>query len=107
MEKISYEFVAGPPATDRVLTGVVGSGDLEVLVEPHTAGITKIQVNTSVDGMASVWEALLRRIFTAALLPAMQMEINDFGATPGVVRMRIEQAFEELGVANAATVEGA
>ncbi|PUA18645.1 malonate decarboxylase subunit delta [Glaciimonas sp. PCH181] len=100
MEKISYEFAAGNPAIGRVLAGVVGSGDLEVLVEPQSAplkaGLTTIQVNTSVDGMASVWEALLRRIFTAALLPAMQVEINDFGATPGVVRLRIEQAFEEL-----------
>jgi malonate decarboxylase delta subunit len=26
----------------------------------------------------------------------MRVEINDFGATPGVVRLRIEQAFEEL-----------
>ena len=96
MEKISYEYVAGDPATERVLAGVVGSGDLEVLIEPHKAGVTTIQVNTSVDGMASVWNALLSRIFTASLLPAVRMEINDFGATPGVVRLRIEQAFEEL-----------
>ncbi|MEB0010153.1 malonate decarboxylase subunit delta [Glaciimonas sp. Gout2] len=100
MEKISYEFAAGDPATARVLTGVVGSGDLEVLIEPphvsNRTGITTIQVNTSVDGMNNVWEALLRRIFTAALLPAMKIDINDFGATPGVVRLRIEQAFEEL-----------
>ena len=96
MEKISYEYVAGDPATERVLTGVVGSGDLEVLIEPHKAGLTTIQVSTSVDGMSSVWEALLSRIFTASLLPAVRMEINDFGATPGVVRLRIEQAFEEL-----------
>lgn len=100
MEKISYEFAAGDPAKGRVLTGVVGSGDLEVLIEPphdsHRTGITTIQVSTSVDGMNSVWEALLRRIFTAAVLPAMKIEINDFGATPGVVRLRIEQAFEEL-----------
>ncbi|KAF3999080.1 malonate decarboxylase subunit delta [Glaciimonas immobilis] len=100
MEKISYEFAAGAPATARVLTGVVGSGDLEVLIEPqhaaHHTGITTIHVNTSVDGMENVWEALLRRIFTATVLPAMHIEINDFGATPGVVRLRIEQAFEEL-----------
>jgi malonate decarboxylase delta subunit len=30
-------------------------------------------------------------------LPAARIEINDSGATPGVVRMRIEQAFEEAG----------
>jgi len=107
MEKISYEYAAGESAKERVLAGVVASGDLEVLIEPqnapHKAGISTIQVNTSVDGMASVWEALLHRIFTASLLPAVRVEINDFGATPGVVRLRIEQAFEELAHVSAAS----
>jgi malonate decarboxylase delta subunit len=40
---------------------------------------------------------LLDRIFTTGLLPAARIEINDCGATPGVVRMRIEQAFDEAG----------
>jgi malonate decarboxylase delta subunit len=96
MEKIFYEYPAGSPAKARALTGVVGSGDLEVLLEPHAAGLTTIAINTSVDGMGQVWEALLTRIFSASSLPAAKIEINDFGATPGVVRMRIEQAFEEL-----------
>src|SRR5947209_622881 len=96
MEKLFYEYAAGAPADDRVLTGVVGSGDLEVLLEPNSAGLSRIAINTSVDGMSTVWEALLTRIFTAAQLPAVQIEINDFGATPGVARLRIEQAFEAL-----------
>jgi malonate decarboxylase delta subunit len=100
MEKIFYEYPAGSPAKARVLTGVVGSGDLEVLLEPHTAGVTSIAINTSVDGMRHVWEALLTRIFATPSLPAAKIEINDFGATPGVVRMRIEQAFEELQYAS-------
>lgn len=101
MEKIFYEYPAGPTAKARVLTGAVGSGDLEVLLEPHTAGITTIAVNTSVDGMYQVWETLLTRIFSTPSLPAVKIEINDFGATPGVARMRIEQAFEELQYARA------
>ena len=96
MEKIMYWYPAGEPAEQRVLTGVVGSGDLEVLLEPNVAGRTAIAINTSVAGMGPVWQALLTRIFTATLLPACKIEINDFGATPGVVRIRIEQAFEEL-----------
>ena len=100
MEKLSYEYPAGQPAGGRVFTGVVASGDLEVLLEPNAAGVTAIAVSTSVDGYGRVWEALLRRVFSAATLPAARIEINDFGATPGVVRMRIEQAFEELGQAN-------
>lgn len=97
MEKLNFAFPASQPAAGRALAGVVGSGDLEVLVEPNDAGTTTVSVSTSVAGMGRVWEAVLTRILTAAPLPATRIEINDFGATPGVVRMRIEQAFEELG----------
>jgi malonate decarboxylase delta subunit len=94
MEKLAFDFPAGPPAANRCVVGVVGSGDLEVLLEPNVPGATTIAVTTSVDGYARTWEALLRRVFTAGALPAVRIEINDFGATPGVVRMRIEQALE-------------
>ena len=100
MEKMQYEFSAGAPVNGRVGVGVVGSGDLEVLIDAPdtlaTKGQTTLHVTTSVDGMARVWTSLMERIFTDATLPAMHIEINDFGATPGVVRLRIEQAFEEL-----------
>lgn len=96
MEQLKFAFPALQPAGGRALAGVVGSGDLEVLVEPNVAGTTTVSVATSVVGMGRVWEAVLSRILTAAPLPATKIEINDFGATPGVVRMRIEQAFEEL-----------
>jgi malonate decarboxylase delta subunit len=95
MEKIFRQYQAGAPALRRALAGVVASGDLEVLLEPNTNGITTIAVNTSVNGKGQVWAALLSRIFSNADLPAAKIEINDCGATPGVVRMRIEQAIEE------------
>lgn len=95
METIKFAYPAKAPAIGQVLAGVVGSGDLEVLIEPGVAGQTRIVVNTSVDGSGHLWRALFDRIFQA--LPdenAMQIEINDFGATPGVVRMRLEQGLE-------------
>lgn len=95
METIKLEYPAKQPAAARVLVGVVGSGDLEVLLEPGESGKTQITVNTSVDGAASQWRALFDRIFaTLPDAPAMNLEFNDFGATPGVVRMRLEQAME-------------
>lgn len=101
MEKLTYQFNASTAQViaQKVLVGVVGSGDLEVLIEPNAATpqIT-LDITTSVDGMAQVWQALMTRLFDGATLPAMQIEINDFGATPGVVRMRLEQALEELGL---------
>jgi malonate decarboxylase delta subunit len=95
MEKIYREYPADAPAPRRALAGVVGSGDLEVLLEPNSAGTTTVAVNTSVNGKGQVWTAVLDRIFSVGGLPAVRMEINDCGATPGVVRMRIEQAMEE------------
>jgi malonate decarboxylase delta subunit len=96
MENIVLEFPAGQPAQGRAIAGVVASGDLEVLLEAHDAHRTVVNVTTSVDGMRRVWEAVLARIFGDGSLPAARLEINDFGATPGVVQMRIGQVFEEL-----------
>ncbi|QGZ42341.1 malonate decarboxylase delta subunit [Pseudoduganella flava] len=95
MEKLQFEFAAGQTAASRVVAGVVASGDLEVLLEPAAPGRTTIAVQTSVDGYGATWKALLERVFAAGALPAAAIEINDNGATPGVVRMRIEQAFED------------
>ena len=96
MEQFEFEFPASAAAAGRAVVGVVGSGDLEVLLEPHTSGSTRVAVKTAVDGMRSTWEVVLTRILTASSLPASRIEIHDFGATPGVVRMRIEQAFEQV-----------
>lgn len=100
MENLSYEFVASKQTAvlhRQVLVGVVGSGDLEVMVEPDT-DLIRIRICTSVDGMGSIWHALMQRLFATGQLPPMRIDINDFGATPGVVRLRVEQALEILGL---------
>ena len=102
METRDYTFPAGQPTSGRALAGVVGSGDLEVLLQPGNDGVTRIVVNTCVDGKGAVWDALLQRVFGGEPLPAARIVINDCGATPGVVRMRIEQAYEELQAGRAA-----
>ena len=96
METILLEFPAAQPARGRARAGVVASGDLEVLLESNTAERTVVNITTSVDGMDRVWKAVLERIFSDGSLPAAKLEINDSGATPGVVRMRIGQVFEAL-----------
>ena len=98
MERLQFEFAAGQSAASRTVTGVVASGDLEVLLEPQAGGRTNVAVQTSVDGYGGTWTALLERVFADPSLPAAKIEINDNGATPGVVRMRIEQAFEEAAL---------
>jgi malonate decarboxylase delta subunit len=96
METLHFEFLATEPPVKKVLVGCVGSGDLEILMEPSEAGKTTIQVVTSVDGSAARWKNLFERIFTAQIPPAVNIDIHDFGATPGVVRLRLEQALEEI-----------
>ena len=101
MERFEFRYPAGQPASRRVIVGVVGSGDLEVLLEPGPAGLTRIRVTTSVDGFGRTWQAQLDRLFEsdASMRPAVEIEINDFGATPGVVGLLVAQAFEMLGSA--------
>jgi len=96
METIVLEFPAGQPVQGRALAGVVASGDLEVLLEANTAHRTVVSVTTSIDGKGRLWQAVLERIFGDGSLPAAKLEINDSGATPGVVQMRIGQVFEQL-----------
>jgi malonate decarboxylase delta subunit len=73
--------------------GVVGSGDLEVLLEPSPDALAHVVVNTSVDGFEATWKNVLDRFF-ARFRGAVSIEINDFGATPGTVMLRLEQAAE-------------
>ncbi|SHM04374.1 malonate decarboxylase subunit delta [Phytopseudomonas punonensis] len=96
METLSFQFPAGQPAKGRALVGCVGSGDLEVLLEPGQVGTLAIQVVTSVNGSASRWQLLFERMFAEQPVPALNIAIHDFGATPGVVRLRLEQGLEEL-----------
>ena len=81
--------------TRRAHVGVVGSGDLEVLIEPSDKPAANVRVRTSVDGYAQVWKAVLDRFFSH-FEHAARVEINDFGATPGTVTLRLEQAAEEV-----------
>ncbi|MCM2461935.1 malonate decarboxylase subunit delta [Pseudomonas sp. CG7] len=97
METLSFEFPAGQPPRGRALVGCVGSGDLEVLIEPGLAGTLTIQVQTSVNGSEQRWRHLFARMFDGQTPAAMSIDIHEFGATPGVVRLRLEQGFEEIG----------
>ena len=52
-----------------------------------------VRVRTSVNGFDTVWHDVLERFFTRTPL-AGRWELNDFGATPGVVNLRLRQASE-------------
>jgi malonate decarboxylase delta subunit len=95
MERLSFTYPARQAVARRVHVGVVGSGDLEVLLEPSADARAHVAVTTSVDGFGAVWQHVLDRFFTR-FDGAAAIEINDFGATPGMVLLRLEQAAEAL-----------
>jgi malonate decarboxylase delta subunit len=94
MEVHEFRYPASEPVPRRAHVGVVGSGDLEVLLEPSADGGAHVRVRTSVDGYGAVWRNVLDRFFSR-FSGAASVEINDFGATPGMVMLRLEQAAEE------------
>lgn len=99
MEKLSFRF-AGRHAAGRfapVLVGVVGSGNLEVLVEPAAAGDEcTFDVSTSARGFGPIWEAVLRDFHQRHEWAGVTISINDMGATPAVVSLRLDQAAAQL-----------
>jgi len=79
-----------------VLVGVVGSGNLEVLLEPGEAPHCRVRVETSARGFGPIWQAVLDDFHERHALAGVRVSINDMGATPAVVSLRLDQAVAEL-----------
>ena len=103
MENLSFDF--GPfPARNQpvptVLVGVVGSGNMEALCEPAAlGGRMRFVVSSSIRGFAATWEAVLGDFAQRVQLGDVLVTINDAGATPAVVGLRLSQAAAELEAA--------
>ncbi|HSI61074.1 MAG TPA: malonate decarboxylase acyl carrier protein [Ideonella sp.] len=99
METLSFSF-AGRHDAGRfppVLVGVVGSGNLEVLLEPAPAsGRCEIAVSTSARGFGAIWQAVMDDFHARHALAGVAIAINDMGATPAVVSLRLDQAAAEI-----------
>jgi len=98
LEALDYSFPGQRPAGTftPVLVGVVGSGNLEVLLEPASGADCSIHVETSARGFAPIWSAVLRDFHARHPLGGLRISINDMGATPAVVSLRLDQAVAEL-----------
>ncbi|MCS5807481.1 malonate decarboxylase acyl carrier protein [Klebsiella pneumoniae subsp. pneumoniae] len=96
MEQITLSFPASRALSGRALAGVVGSGRYgSTLYRRTERHAQRTEITTSVDNSQARWQALFDRLNLINGLPAGQLIIHDFGATPGVARIRIEQVFEE------------
>ena len=98
IETLDYRFAGDRPAGDfaPVLVGVVGSGNLEVLLEPSPGADCTVRVETSARGFGRIWEAVVRDFHRRHPLAGVRLSIHDMGATPAVVSLRLDQAAQEL-----------
>ena len=80
-------------------TGVVGSGDMEVLIRREDAaelkGKVKVKVTSPVSGYDDIWEKVLKKFVLESGLSGVSIEINDNNSTPFIVGMRLKQALME------------
>jgi len=88
LEVLEFTFPGSRPAgaIAPVLVGVVGSGNLEVLLEPAARGF------------GPIWQAVLGDFHQRHPLAGVRISINDMGATPAVVSLRLDQAAAELSL---------
>jgi malonate decarboxylase delta subunit len=98
METLNFDFAGGSTVGPfaPVLVGVVASGNLEILVEPDPAAGCRVAIDTSARGFGSVWEAVLRDFHDRHAVAGLVISINDMGATPAVVSLRLDQAMSSL-----------
>lgn len=96
METLNFTYRGGRPAAhDAALVGVVGSGNLEVLVEPYPQdGACTVEIITAAVGFGQIWRAVIDDFFARHSLADVRISINDVGATPAVVSLRLDQAVE-------------
>lgn len=99
METLQFKFEGGtrPLAGSPQMVGVVGSGNLEVLVEPAPlGGACEIAVSTAAVGFGATWQAVMDDFHARWSLADARISINDNGATPAVVSLRLDQAVESI-----------
>lgn len=98
LETLDFSFSGGQPAGAfaPVLVGVVGSGNLEVLLEAVAGNDCTVRVETSARGFHPIWQAVMTDFHARHPLAGVRLAINDMGATPAVVSLRLDQAVAEL-----------
>lgn len=82
---------------DWAHSGVVGSGDMEVLMQRGDfGGAVRVKIVTPVTGYDEVWEKVLRKFVEESKISDTSIEINDNNSTPYIVAMRLKQGLLEM-----------
>lgn len=78
-----------------IKVGVAGSGNVEIIIKAHAeSSLTQVTVNTTVSGFKATWDAVIERYAEEYPYAGLQITLNDAGATPPVVSLRLRQALE-------------
>lgn len=98
IETLTFEFAGSRSQAvfTPVLVGVVGSGNLEVLVEPAASHGCAIRIETSARGFGEIWTAVVTAFHERHDLAGVSISIHDMGATPAVVSLRLDQAVSSI-----------
>jgi malonate decarboxylase delta subunit len=95
MEKLSFTLKAPTAAGGtraQAIVGVVASGNLEVLVERALpADACTVDVATAAHGFGAVWEAVVRDFVARRAAGGLRISVNDGGARPDMVALRLAQ----------------
>lgn len=97
MEKLVFRFEDGQRKLGSAaqLVGVVSSGNLEVLVQAaDLQNACEIEINTAAMGFGAIWQAVMHDFNQRWQLADTRIAINDMGATPAVVSLRLDQAIQ-------------
>ena len=100
LQEMNFIFESGEGTVDLpkewTHTGVVGSGDMEVLMRRiELSGIVSVKIVTPVHGYDDIWEKILQKFVQESGLANVSIEINDNNSTPFMVSMRLKQALVE------------
>lgn len=95
MEKLSFTFKtpnAAGGTRRQAIVGVVASGNLEVLAERSLpADACTIDIATAAHGFGAVWEAVVADFVTRRAAGGLRISVNDGGARPDTVALRLAQ----------------
>ncbi|MBN3727626.1 malonate decarboxylase acyl carrier protein [Burkholderia sp. Ac-20379] len=100
MEQLNYRHTARERAggdAASALVGVVASGNLEVLVERVLPGAAcEIDIQTAATGFGEVWQAVIADFVERRSPGGLRFSINDGGARPDTVALRLAQAVRAI-----------
>src|SRR5471032_2303569 len=101
METLNYRHRAQQRARGlkrQAIVGVVASGNLEVLVERVLPdGECEVDIRTAAEGFGEVWQAVVADFVERGSPGGLKLSINDGGARPDMVALRLGQAVSAIG----------